>query len=169
MAFWTKLIGGGVKEAGEGIKAASEGVTGLFNGVRTALTGVDAAARARIEEALANAEVKMGEMFMDIMGKLNLADAQSGSLFQAGWRPAIGWVCALALALYYPTRIIVGMTIWTIQSYQAIHAFIPTDAMPWVSLPPMPEVGISDILGLVATMLGSSWLRTQEKKAGIAS
>ena len=39
----------------------------------------------------------------------------------------------------------------------------------WVLLPPMPEVGISDILGLVATMLGNSMLRTIEKSKGVAS
>ena len=168
MSFWNSLIGGGVKEAGEGIKTAAEGVTGLFNGIRTSITGVDAASKARIEEALAQAEAYMGAAFLDVQGKLNGIDAASGSMFQAGWRPAIGWVCALALALYYPTRIITGMGIWVIQSYTAMEAFKPTVDMPWVTLPYMPEVGISDILGLVATLLGSSMLRTYEKSKGAA-
>lgn len=29
---------------------------------------------------------------------VNLADANSGSFFRAGWRPALGWVCVLACA-----------------------------------------------------------------------
>ena len=182
MAFWSKFIGGGVKEAGEGIKAAGEGVStalgsvgGVFNDMRTAVTGVDAKSKARIEELIAQAEAKVAEAtaraaeaFQNIMGQLNLADARSGSWFNSGWRPALGWVCVLAMALYYPTRIITGMTIWVIQSIEAMRTFIPTSDMPWVVLPPMPEVGMSDIIGLVITLLGGSWLRSQDKNNKVA-
>lgn len=168
MAFWDKFLGGGVKEAGEGIKTASEGITGIFTGIRTAITGVDPVVKAQIEKILAEGEVSLADKFQSIQGSLNLADAQSGSWFNSGWRPAIGWVCALALALYYPTRIITGMTIWVIQSISAMNAFVPTPGLPWVTLPYMPEVGISDILGLVATLLGNSMLRTIEKSKGVS-
>jgi len=33
--------------------------------------------------------------------EVNKAEAANASLFVAGWRPAIGWVCALALAYTY--------------------------------------------------------------------
>ena len=33
--------------------------------------------------------------------EINLADAKSGSWWQSGWRPAIGWVGALSLTLIY--------------------------------------------------------------------
>jgi phage-related protein len=175
MAFWNKLIGSGAKEAGEGIKAAGEGVGtalgsvgGVFTSIRTAITGVDPVVKAQVEKILAESESKLAEQLQTIMGSLNLADAQSGSWFNSGWRPAIGWVCVMAMGLYYPTRIITGMSIWVIQSIQAMQAFIPTAAMPWVVLPPMPEVGISDIFGLVGTLLGSSWFRTIEKNKGTA-
>jgi len=167
MSFWNSLIGGGVKEAGEGIKSASEGVSGIFTSIRTAITGVDPVVAAQVEKALAEGEIAIAKQFMDIQGKLNLVDAGSGSMFQSGWRPAIGWVCAWAMALYYPTRIITGMLIWVLQSYRAMQAFVPTNAMPWVTLPPMPEVGMSDILGLVATLLGSSLMRSYDKKQGV--
>ena len=29
--------------------------------------------------------------------EINKAEAQSGSLFKGGWRPAVGWTCALDL------------------------------------------------------------------------
>lgn len=169
MNFLKGLLGSEVKEAGEGIKTAAEGVGGLFTTLRTAITGVDPVVRAQIEKILAESEAKLTEGFQNIMGQLNLADAQSGSWFNSGWRPAIGWTCALALALYYPTRIITGMTIWVIQSYQAMQAFAPTTTAPWVVLPPMPEVGIGDIIGLVFTLLGNAGLRTIEKSKGVAS
>ena len=31
--------------------------------------------------------------------EINKAEAQSGSIFKGGWRPAVGWVCAIALFL----------------------------------------------------------------------
>lgn len=176
MSILSKLFGTGAKEAGEGIKAAGDGVKtaldgvgGVFTSIRTALTGVDPVVKAQIEKVLAESEARLAEAFQDIMGKLNLADAQSGSWFNSGWRPALGWVCVIAMALYYPARIVTGMAIWVVQSIYAIQAFVPTTNMPWVTLPPVPEVGISDILGLVGTMLGSSILRTVEKHGGVAS
>ena len=33
--------------------------------------------------------------------QVNTAEAQSGSNFRGGWRPAIGWVCAAALAYQF--------------------------------------------------------------------
>jgi hypothetical protein len=33
--------------------------------------------------------------------EINKAEAQSGSVFVGGWRPAIGWTCAFALAYEY--------------------------------------------------------------------
>lgn len=38
-----------------------------------------------------------------VMGQLeiNKAEAQHPSMFVAGWRPAIGWVCALAMLFNY--------------------------------------------------------------------
>ena len=41
-----------------------------------------------------------------VQGQLdvNRAEASSPSAFTSGWRPAIGWVCALALACQYIAR-----------------------------------------------------------------
>src|SRR3990167_10015079 len=33
--------------------------------------------------------------------EVNKAEAQTGNWFIAGWRPAIGWVCAVVIACYY--------------------------------------------------------------------
>jgi hypothetical protein len=43
-----------------------------------------------------NAHVKL----MLAQANINLEDAKRGGVFQAGWRPAIGWVGAVSLALY---------------------------------------------------------------------
>jgi hypothetical protein len=36
--------------------------------------------------------------------EVNKIEAQSDSIFKSGWRPAIGWVCVLALAYQYLGR-----------------------------------------------------------------
>jgi len=89
--------------------------------------------------------------------EVNKVEAASASLLVSGWRPAVGWVCVVALALYYIPRFVLGMLFWC--------------KLAWVSqgtLPPMPEMGIADILGLVFTLLGSATIRMKEKLSSVA-
>lgn len=148
MNIFSKLLGGGIKEAGEGVKVALDGAGGFLKDIRTAITGKDPEMEAKILSAM--------EKINEAQAAINLAEAASSSLFVAGWRPAIGWVCALSLALYYPLRVIMGMFMWI--------------RLAWSmdTLPPMPEMGISDILGLVGSLLGMSGIRYFEKKEGVA-
>jgi hypothetical protein len=85
--------------------------------------------------------------------EVNKIEAQSTNWFVSGWRPAMGWICDLALFTYYIPRFILIMYFWTIQTAKTGVITIP------------PEAGISDILGLVATLLGGSTIRYLEKKA----
>ena len=81
--------------------------------------------------------------------EVNKAEAQSGSVFVAGWRPMIGWVCALSLAYQYLGRAI------------ATAIF---DAAGW-RLPYLP--GLDEHLWeLLFAMLGLGGLRTIEKMNG---
>lgn len=148
MSFWNKLIGGGVKEAGEGVSTALSGAGGFLKDIRTAITGKDPEMEGKVLAAIAKID--------EAQAAINAAEAGSSSLFVAGWRPAIGWVCALSLALYYPLRVVMGMTMWM--------------RLAWGmdALPPMPEMGIGDVIGLVMALLGMSGLRTMEKKDGVA-
>ena len=89
-----------------------------------------------------------------VQGQLdtNKAEASSPSAFTSGWRPAIGWVCALALACQYIARPLLQ---WygTMAGHQ------------WPTLP-----GIDDNLWqLMLGMLGLGGLRTFEKTKGVAS
>jgi hypothetical protein len=82
---------------------------------------------------------------------VNEKEAQSSSLFVAGWRPAIGWVCALALAYQFILR---PLGIFTAQSLG--HP---------IATPP----GLDDTLWqLLFGMLGLGSLRTFEKVKGRA-
>ena len=87
-----------------------------------------------------------------IQGQLdaNKAEAASPSAFTSGWRPAIGWVCGIALACQYILRPVLQ---WT----AAIYGH------------PMPVLpGLDDTLWqLLLGMLGLGGLRTYEKVAKV--
>ena len=83
--------------------------------------------------------------------EVNKAEAASGSLFKGGWRPFIGWVCGFAFAYHF--------------IMQPILIFGTTAA--GVSLPPLPEFDMSQMMPVLLGMLGLGGLRTYEKKSGI--
>ena len=45
--------------------------------------------------------------------EINKAEAVSGSLFKGGWRPAVGWVCAIAFMYHFILKdlIIFGLSL----------------------------------------------------------
>lgn len=83
---------------------------------------------------------------------INKEEAKSASLFVSGWRPAIGWVCALALFYQYLLK---PLTMGILPAFN-------------VNIPPLP--GLDDNLWqLMMGMLGMGGLRTFEKVQGVAS
>ena len=94
-----------------------------------------------------------GELaIMTAQTDINKTEAANSSVFVSGWRPAIGWVCALALAYQYLVRPLGG----TIASLLGM------------TIPPLP--GLDDNLWqLMMGMLGMGGLRTFEKVQGVAS
>jgi hypothetical protein len=81
---------------------------------------------------------------------VNKTEAASGSIFVAGWRPFIGWVCGAALAFQYIIRPLATMAL------TAMHR-------PDIILP-----GLDDNLWqLMLGMLGMGGLRTFEKVKGV--
>ncbi len=88
--------------------------------------------------------------------EVNKIEAGHSSVFVAGWRPAIGWVCAGAMALYYIPMALVGTGLWAWACIQA------------GAIVPRPEMGIVEIIGLVTSLLGMGTIRTTEKLNGVA-
>lgn len=76
--------------------------------------------------------------------ELNKVEAQHRSLFVAGWRPFIGWVCGVGLAFM----------------------FLINPVLQWASARPGPELPEDIILELVLALLGLGALRTVEKMNG---
>lgn len=96
--------------------------------------------------------------------EINLADAKSTNWFQASWRPAIGWVGAISLALMYIPKAVVMTIIWSIQAYTILQGW---DGASSLVIPTFPDLGVSDIIGLLMSMLGVAAMRSYDKKNNI--
>ena len=81
---------------------------------------------------------------------VNLREAQHESLFVAGWRPFVGWVCAGAFAYAFVLQpfLIFISTLWG-------H-----------DLSALPDLNIGTMMPVLMGMLGLGWMRTHEKKTG---
>lgn len=90
--------------------------------------------------------------------EVNRAEAGHRSVFVAGWRPAIGWVGASALAyqfLLYP------LLVWSWHLLQ-VTGWVPADLKP----PPMLDT--EALWVILSGMLGIAGMRSVEKVKGVA-
>ena len=82
---------------------------------------------------------------------VNAIEAQHGSLFVAGWRPALGWTCAFAFAFIF----VVGPLItWASTLYGR-----PV---------PLPSFNVDALMSLTLGMLGLAGMRAFEKIKGVS-
>ena len=95
-----------------------------------------------IREAIKGKELDPNEI-IELQTKINEIEAGHRTLFVAGWRPFIGWVCGVALAYNFVIR---DLFIWITKT---------TDAPPALQMEHLMTV----LLG----MLGLGGLRTFEK------
>lgn len=90
---------------------------------------------------------------------VNQAEATHNSIFVAGWRPAIGWIGAAAMAyqfLLYP------MMLWGWTYFQGT-GWIPKELTP----PPVLEA--DQLWVILSGILGIAGMRSFEKTKGVAS
>ena len=83
--------------------------------------------------------------------QLNTAEAASGSAFKGGWRPSVGYICAIAFGWHF-----VG---------QPVTLFFV--ALTGTEIPPLPEFDMGTLLTVLGGMLGIGGLRTYEKQKGL--
>lgn len=90
--------------------------------------------------------------------EINKTEAQHGSIFVAGWRPAVGWVSVLALAYQF---ILYPLLVWGWSAMQAAG---------WITagLTPPPLLDVEALMVLITGMLGIAGARTWEKFRGVA-
>jgi hypothetical protein len=111
------------------------------------------------ERLAAEIEMRKLDQNLDLaQTEVNKAEAANANWFVAGWRPAIGWVGAAALAyqfLMYP------MLVWGWSLMQA-KGWVSTELKP----PPMLD---TDALWVILSgMLGIAGMRSVEKVKGVA-
>lgn len=90
--------------------------------------------------------------------EVNKVEAASSSVFVAGWRPAIGWIGAAALAyqfLAYPLL----LWVWT---YLQGTGWIPKE------LQPPPVLKADELWVILSGILGIAGMRSFEKTKGVA-
>lgn len=130
MGWLGKLIGGSVTETAKGV---AEVVDKFIETPDEKAAFKTVMARMAQEPGLAQVE-------------LNKIGAAHRSIFVAGWRPAVGWVCAIGLAF----------------------AFLINPVLQWAVDKPGPELPLDIMMELVIGMLGLAGLRTAEKLSGRA-
>ncbi len=107
-----------------------------------------------IAELNAHVQLMLGQL------NVNKEEAKSASLFVAGWRPAVGWVSATGLAIAFIPKAIAITVMWTIQSYLMLDS-----SVDWATfvLPPFPDLGMTDLFGILGAMLGIGTMRSFDK------
>lgn len=97
-----------------------------------------------LREAIKGKEIDPAKALelIKVQNEVNKIEAQHRSIFVAGWRPFIGWVCGLAL----------------------LYNFILRDLIAWLSPGVMPPaLQMEHLLTVLMGMLGLGGLRTYEK------
>lgn len=85
-----------------------------------------------------------------VQAEVNKIEAQHRTVFVAGWRPFIGWVCGTALA----------------------YSFIVRDLIAWgiriagSDVEPPPELAMEHLITVLMGILGLGTMRTVEKLGG---
>lgn len=136
MSVLGSLLGGGVAQP---IEAVGRILDNLFTSDEEKLSKEEALLRLAQRPGMAQAEI-------------NRVEAQHRSVFVAGWRPFIGWVCGSALA----------------------YTFILRDVVSWACLAagspiaPPPELAMEHLMTILMALLGLGGYRTFEKLAGRA-
>jgi|EP01046_Picozoa_sp_COSAG06_P011892 hypothetical protein len=127
MSWLSRLLGGGTKGIGE-----------LAKDIREAIKG---------KELDPNKKLEMAGKLAEVQTKINEAEATHRTVFVAGWRPFIGWVCGLGLlyAVFIEPLLRFVFTVkgWTIE---------------------FPQIDTTITMQVLFGMLGLVGARSYEKK-----
>lgn len=136
MSLLGTILGGGVAAP---IRAVGAIVDDLFTSDEERLDKEEALMRLAQRPAMIQAEI-------------NRIEAQHRSVFVAGWRPFIGWVCGAALAYSFILR---DLLAWAIVAW-GYDVVAP------------PELAMEHLITILMALLGLGGFRTFEKLAGRA-
>ena len=83
--------------------------------------------------------------------EVNKQEAASQSMFVAGWRPSVGWICSISMAYHF---IVQPLLVFILKANG-----IEVD---------LPEFDFAQLSTILMGMLGLGGLRTYEKMQGVA-
>ena len=104
--------------------------------------------KAKLAHEIATMGEKHAQQLALAQIEVNKAEAASGSFFKGGWRPFVGWVCAVAFAYHF----VIQPLLIFIFSYAGIEP------------PDLPEFQMNTLLTVLGGLLGIGGLRTYEKQ-----
>lgn len=85
--------------------------------------------------------------------RVNASEAQHESIFVAGWRPWVGWVCGMALAYHFIGQPVIVFSV----------SMLAPDNLP----AELPVLDMEPMMTVLLGMLGMAGLRTFEKTKGV--
>lgn len=91
--------------------------------------------------------------------EVNKIEAASSNFFVSGWRPAVGWIGASALAYQFLAYPLLG---WAWKWLQAL-GYVPPEMSP----PPLLDA--EQLWVMLSGILGIAGMRTFEKQKGVAA
>lgn len=123
------------------------GLTPIVNKVLDLIPDPNAKARAEAEmqaELLKYAAEQSAQQ-----SEVNKVEAANANVFVSGWRPAIGWTCALAFMFMY---VVAPLATWVAAFFNHIV--------------PIPQFDTNALMSLTTGMLGLGAMRSFDKKQG---
>lgn len=140
MGFLSGLLGGGAQAA----VSAAEGVANVVDRF------------VETEEERKAADLLKAKLMMRpslAQAEINKIEAAHRSVFVAGWRPFIGWVCGVALAWHF---ILFDVAVWV-----TVNFFPQVTEIPKLT-------GTETLATVLLSLLGLGAFRTVEKMGGRA-
>jgi hypothetical protein len=109
----------------------------------------DPNAKARAEAEMQAELLKYAAEQSAQQSEVNKVEAANSNVFVAGWRPAIGWTCALAFMFMY---VVAPLATWVAAFFNHIV--------------PIPQFDTNALMSLTTGMLGLGAMRSFDKKQG---
>ena len=142
MNILSSIFGGG--GAGSIVKAVGDVADNLFTSDEEKQAGEVALLKAQTEARKVDQQIAMGQI------GVNRAEAMHRSMFVAGWRPFVGWICGIAMVYHFLIFPLAGKSIEKFTGF------------------PLVDLAWNELSVVLLGMLGIGGLRTWEKVKGVA-
>ena len=111
----------------------------------------DPTEKARLAHEIATLAERQAHEIAKSQIEVNRTEAASSSMFVAGWRPAVGWICAVGLGFNF-ICVPIGNFVLAVNESTII----------------IPALDVSEMMPVLMGMLGLGAYRTFEKTKGVA-